>query len=108
MNGEIGRWNSAEHGSSNSYIVAMQANIIHPNKIRQVLFLILLLLLGTLLLQQLYGFLPALLGAITLYVICRKAMFQLVYKRKWKPGAAASLIMVLTLLIILVPIWVLV
>jgi predicted PurR-regulated permease PerM len=86
----------------------MQPDIIHPNKIRQVLFLVLLLLLGALLLQQLYGFLPALLGAITLYVICRKAMFQLVYKRKWKPGAAASLIMVLTLLVILVPIWILV
>jgi predicted PurR-regulated permease PerM len=86
----------------------MQHTIIHPNKIRQVLFLVLLLLLGALLLQQLYGFLPALLGAITLYVICRKPMFQLVYKRKWKPGAAAALIMVLTLLIILVPIWVLV
>lgn len=86
----------------------MQTTIIHPNKVRQVLFLVLLLLLGTLLLQQLYGFLPALLGAITLYVICRKSMFQLVYKRKWKAGAAAALIMFITILIILVPIWVLV
>lgn len=86
----------------------MEEQFIHQNKIRQILFLCLLILLGSLLALELYDFLPALLGAITLYVICRKWMFQLIYKRKWKPGAAASLLMVLTFLIILIPIFILV
>ena len=86
----------------------MDNQFIHQDKIRQLLFLGLLLLLAGLLTYELYAFLPALLGAITLYVICRKWMFQLLYKKKWKPGAAAALLMITTFLVILIPIWVLV
>ena len=86
----------------------MEQNLIHQNRVRQIFFLAGLVLWGVLLAMQLYGFLPALLGAITLYIICRKWMFQLTEKRKWKRGAAATLLMVLTLLIILVPIGILV
>ena len=86
----------------------MDNHFIHQDKIRQILFLSLLLILAVALVYELYAFLPALLGAITLYVICRKYMFQMIYVKKWKPGAAAALLMVSTFLILLIPIWVLV
>ena len=86
----------------------MDNHFIHQDKIRQILFLSLLLVLGVALIYELYAFLPALLGAITLYVICRKYMFQLIYVKKWKPGAAAAILMISTFLILLIPIWVLV
>jgi predicted PurR-regulated permease PerM len=86
----------------------MNNHFIHQDKVRQVLFLGVLLLLAVLLVYELYDFLPALLGAITLYVICRKWMFKLIYVKKWKPSTAAALLMITTFLVILIPIWVLV
>ncbi|HJW28318.1 MAG TPA: AI-2E family transporter, partial [Saprospiraceae bacterium] len=86
----------------------MPDQIIHQNLIRQILFLVTLVLLGILLAYELYDFLPALLGAITLYVICRRYMFTLIFRYKWKPPAAAALLMISTFIIILIPIWVLV
>ena len=86
----------------------MEEQFIHQSRIRQVFFLSAIILLGCLLIFQLYTFLPALLGALTLYIILRKWMFFLVEKRGWKKGLTAALLMVLTFLIILIPIWTLV
>lgn len=86
----------------------MQNEFIHQSKIRQVFFLCMLILLGVLLMYELYDFLPALLGAVTLYVVMRKWMFQLIYKKKWKPGAAAALLMISSFIVIFIPLWVLV
>src|SRR4030095_173725 len=86
----------------------MDEQFIHQSRIRQVFFLAAIILLGCLLIFQLYTFLPALLGALTLYIIIRKWMFFLVEKRRWKKGPTAALLMLLTFLIILIPIWTLV
>ena len=86
----------------------MQDQFIHQNRIRQLFFLGALILWAYLLTRELIGFLPALLGAITLYIITRKWMFVLTEKRGVSKGLAATLIMVLTFLIILIPIWILV
>ena len=86
----------------------MEEQFIHQNKIRQVLFLSAIVLWGVFLALELYSFLPALLGAITLYIVSRKWMIFLVDKRKWKNGLAAILIMLLSLLVILFPIGVLI
>lgn len=86
----------------------MEEQFIHQNRIRQVFFLAALVLWGVLLVKELYSFLPALLGAVTLYIICRKWMFDLVEKKRWHKGGAAALLMVLTFLVILIPIGVLV
>ena len=86
----------------------MEDKYLSQDKIRQIFFLIVLVLLGALLCYELAGFLPALLGAITLYVICRRWMYILVFKRKWKPGRAAAVLMILTFLIIMCPIYILV
>jgi len=78
-------------------------NQISNNSIRQVLFLLLILLLTVILFLQMQTFIPALLGAYTLYVILRKYMFVLVARYKWKRGLAATTLMLLSFLIILMP-----
>lgn len=81
---------------------------ISNNAVRQVLLLLLIILLGYILFSQLQSFLPSFLGAYTLYVIMRKYMFKLEGRFKWKRSWAAALLMFLSFLIILLPIYVLV
>ncbi|MFM7671840.1 MAG: AI-2E family transporter [Bacteroidota bacterium] len=83
-------------------------NTIDQNRLRQIVFLLLITGLGLLLFIQLYTFLPAALGAATLYILLRKSNFYLIEKRKWRPGAAAVLLMVVSLILILLPLWLLV
>jgi predicted PurR-regulated permease PerM len=78
-------------------------NQISNNSIRQILFLLLILLLTVILFLQLQTFIPALLGAYTLYVILRKYMFILVSRYKWRKALAATTLMLLSFVIILMP-----
>lgn len=82
----------------------MQDTYIHQNRVRQVLFLVLIVLLGLLLAHQLRIFLPAFLGALTLYVLLRKPMLYLVHIRKWRRPLAATLLMLASLFVILLPV----
>lgn len=82
----------------------MNKNVIDQNRIRQFFFIVILLLLGVLLFLELYTFLPALLGAITLYILMRRWMFHLVEKRKWGKGWASALLMLLSVIVILLPV----
>src|SRR5687767_8122531 len=82
----------------------MSTNVIDQNRVRQVFFIILILLLGLLLFRQLYSFLPAVLGAITLYALLRRWMFRLTEKRKWRKGWTAVLLMFFSFLVILLPV----
>ena len=81
----------------------MDNQVIHQNRIRQVFFLAIIALLGILLFLELYSFIPALLGAITFYVLLHKWMFYLTEKRKWRKGLAAFLLILLSIIIILFP-----
>ena len=81
---------------------------IDNSRLKQVGYLALLIGLGWVVFGELAVYLPSLLGAITFYVILRKTMNKLVYKRKWKRGGAAMALILLSFLIVLVPIWVLV
>lgn len=74
-------------------------------KLRQASFIAILLALGFVLFRELQQFIPAFLGAITLFVIMRKYMRSLVKHKKWKPGTAAAVLMLLSFLIILIPIF---
>ena len=86
----------------------MDNQVIHQNRIRQIFFLLAIVLLGLLLFLELYSFLPALLGAVTLYIVMRKAMFYLTIKKKWRKGWTALALMLISMIIILLPIGVLV
>lgn len=81
---------------------------ISNNAVRQILLLLLIVLLGYILFTQLQVFLPSFLGAYTLYVIMRKYMFQLEARYEWRRAWAAALLMFLSFLIILLPIYVLI
>ncbi|MEN9524831.1 MAG: hypothetical protein RLZZ256_215 [Bacteroidota bacterium] len=83
-------------------------NTIDQNRLRQIVFLVLITGLGILLFIELYSFLPAALGAATVYILLRKYMFYLTEKRRWRAGAAALLLMLVSLILILLPLWLLV
>ncbi|MBS1758708.1 MAG: AI-2E family transporter [Bacteroidetes bacterium] len=86
----------------------MSGNVIDQNRVRQLFFIAIILLIGIVLFLQLYSFVPALLGAITLYVLLRKWMFWLTEKKKWNKALTATLLMLLSIIVILIPIGLLV
>ena len=75
------------------------------HKIKQILFLILLILLIGMVIQQLYNYLPGLLGAVTLYILSREKYFQIVFKKKWKKGWACALFVLYYSLLLGLPIY---
>jgi predicted PurR-regulated permease PerM len=90
------------HGSD--YFYRMNNTSIDNNLLKQIFFIAVILFLGVVLFNQLQTFLPAFLGAVTFYVLMRNRMFQLAEKRKWKPAAAAWVLMLLSFFVILVPV----
>ena len=80
-------------------------SITFNNRIKQVLLLGLLILLIWIVIQELYLFLPGLLGAVTLYILSRANYFQLVYKKKWKKGRAAGLYILYYLFLLGLPVF---
>jgi predicted PurR-regulated permease PerM len=78
--------------------------VIDQNRIRQIFFIIVMVLLGLLLFRELYTFVPAVLGAITLYILMHNWMLYLTEKKKWKKGLAVLFLMFASFLVILLPI----
>ncbi|MBP6239054.1 MAG: AI-2E family transporter [Saprospiraceae bacterium] len=76
---------------------------IHPNTIRQIFFLALLIFIGFIILNELYFMVGAFLGAVTLYVILMYPMKYLVIIWRWKAWAAAISLMILSLIIMVIP-----
>jgi predicted PurR-regulated permease PerM len=76
------------------------------DRLRQLLLLIIIVFLGYLLIIELYGFLPGLLGGITLYIISRGLFFRCIYKRKWKKGWTAMLFILTCLVFISIPVYI--
>lgn len=84
------------------------SHAIDTNRLRQIFLIALILFIGVVLFYQLYSFFPALLGALTLYILLRKQFNYLTEKRKWKKGAAALLLMLASLIAIMFPVYLLV
>lgn len=82
----------------------MNNNVINQNQLRQFFFIIVILLMGIVLFLELSSFLPALLGAITLYILLHKWMFYLTEKKKWRKGWTAVLLMFFSFIVILLPV----
>jgi predicted PurR-regulated permease PerM len=78
--------------------------VIDQNRIRQIFFIIVMVLLGLLLFRELYTFVPAVLGAITLYILMHNWMLYLTEKKKWKKGLTVLFLMFASFLVILLPI----
>ena len=80
----------------------------HPTPIsnlilRQTFLIILIVAIGGTIFWQLKTFLPAFLGAYTLYVLFRKWMSKLTIKLKGRSNIAAIILMISSFLIVLVP-----
>jgi predicted PurR-regulated permease PerM len=67
--------------------------------------LILIGLFSIVLIFELYQFLNAFLGAIIMYVLLRPLQIRLTEKKKWKKGLSAIVLMLLSFIIILVPVF---
>lgn len=78
---------------------------IPDEKIKQVFLILIIVALALLIVSNLTMFIPSLLGAITLYIISRKYNLYLQEKRKMKPGFAAFLIMLATLVVLILPVY---
>ncbi|SDE78232.1 Predicted PurR-regulated permease PerM [Pricia antarctica] len=76
---------------------------IDQNIIRQIFVLLLILLIGGLIFWEMVPYLSGVLGAITIYVLFRNWMAKLITKG-WNPNLAASLIMFISFVLILVPV----
>lgn len=79
-------------------------NQISSLLIRQVLLLLLIFALGWVLFGTLHPFLPALLGAYTLYVLLRRSMVFLTAQWRWPKTVAALALILLAIVVIGTPV----
>lgn len=80
-------------------------NQISNNKIRQVVLLGFILAFLYLIGSNLKEFLPAFLASTTLFVLFRDYYCRLVETKKWKPWLAVSCLMLLSVLVVLIPLY---
>lgn len=76
---------------------------INSNVIRQIFVLLLIIILGGLIFNAMLPYLSGVLGAVTIYVLLRSPMSKLV-KKGWNANLAASLLLLLSFICILVPV----
>ncbi|MBU3743183.1 MAG: AI-2E family transporter [Sediminibacterium sp.] len=75
-----------------------------PVSIRQISFYLLLIIVGVILVWELSAFIPAFLGALTFYILLSKPMNWLTQTKKWSAGLAATVLLLLTIITVLVPV----
>lgn len=78
---------------------------ISNNKIRQILMLSVIIILLGIIFFNLNEYLPALLGAITLYILFRGFNFKLVEERNWKRWLSATTIIFISIIVIILPLY---
>lgn len=81
------------------------SNQISNNKIRQVVLLGFILTFLYLIGSNLREFLPAFLSAVTLFVVFRDCYCKLVEVKKWRPWVASVFLMLVSVLVILLPLY---
>ena len=80
-------------------------NTIHPSKIYQFILIGVILLLAWVLWKELNFLFPSLLGAIALYILLKDPMVWLMKRKHMKDWMAATLLIIATMVIIVVPVW---
>ncbi|MBC8767757.1 AI-2E family transporter [Arenibacter sp. BSSL-BM3] len=76
---------------------------IDPNVIRQLFIILIILMLGGLIFQAILPYFTGVLGAITIYVLLKAPMAKLV-KKGWHPNLAATVLLVISFVCILLPV----
>jgi predicted PurR-regulated permease PerM len=82
--------------------------LIKTDSLKQIILLLLIVVIGITLIWQLAYFIPGALGAITLYILTRKMFYKLTLVRKWKKWIAALTLIGLSVVLFLIPLWVLI
>jgi predicted PurR-regulated permease PerM len=72
-------------------------------RFRQIVFFLILLALALIIFLQVNFLIPGVLGAVTLYVLNRKFLFKLIYKKKWNKYFATILILCINAIILSIP-----
>ncbi|MEP6594958.1 MAG: AI-2E family transporter [Ginsengibacter sp.] len=75
------------------------------NRLRQIILLSVIFIIGILLLKHLYIFFPGVLGAITLHILSRESYLKLTDKQKWSKGWTALLYIIVYSVLICLPIY---
>lgn len=75
------------------------------NKLKQIVALSGIALIGGFLLVTLSGFIPAFLGSVIFYVICSPFVLFLMSKIKLKRGLAVAIVLLLSFLVIIIPVF---
>jgi predicted PurR-regulated permease PerM len=75
------------------------------NHLRQIILLALILMLGIMLITELYLFLPGLLGGVTLFILSRKLYYKITVQKKWHKGLTALLFILVSIIIISIPVY---
>ena len=78
---------------------------LYPGKSRQFIVISIIAILLLFLIFSLNAFINAFLGALIFYVLFRKFMHKLVIKYKWRKWIAATLIIFISLLVIIIPVF---
>lgn len=73
--------------------------------IKQVALILVICVLAGLICWNLALFIPSVLGAVTLYIICRKYNFYLTEEKNWKPWLSATVLMLASLIVLILPIY---
>lgn len=73
--------------------------------IKQIALIILICVSVGLICWNLALFIPSFLGAVTLYIICRKFNFYLIEEKNWKPWLASTVLMLASLVILILPVY---
>ena len=81
----------------------MQQTRIHPQLLKQITIILLILLIGILIIWKLYYIVPGLLGAITLYICFRKMYFYLTIVKRRPKGLSSILIILGIVILLLLP-----
>jgi len=68
---------------------------------RQLLFLLVMITIGLILFKQLQFFIGAFLGALTIYIVLRNALFRMTDRYRIRPGIASLLLVLLMTIILL-------
>ncbi|RKO71000.1 AI-2E family transporter [Sphingobacterium puteale] len=86
----------------------MKYKQINNNSINQIMLIVIILLICILIFKSLFYYLPGFLGAITLYILFRKINFKLTEERKWKKSLASLLLILLTIVFLVGPLYLLI
>lgn len=80
-------------------------NTMFNDRIKQILLLIVIILLGLMIAWELHAFFPGLLGGLTIYFLTAKYYGRLTEKRNWNKQLSAWLFIIVCLFLILIPVY---